>query len=233
MWQIPLQNRWGCGYIFDNKYINSNEAQIEVEELLGHSIDVNRTLSFDAGRYHSAWINNCIAIGLSAGFIEPLEATSIGMQAIALKNISKFNIDFKNPSKINNYNLLMAHLNDDIADFLQFHYFTKRNDTEFWKYYNDEANISKTLYPKLDDLKNKLEIKFRKTIFAPESYTTVGLGIKYLNKNKFIQRYDSFKKNMPDIDDYFEKLKQLRIKAKDRFLTELDYLKENRKKYEV
>jgi tryptophan halogenase len=233
MWQIPLQNRWGCGYIFDNKYINSNEAQIEVEELLGHSIDVSRTLSFDAGRYHSAWINNCIAIGLSAGFIEPLEATSIGMQAIALKHISKFNIDFKNPSKINNYNLLMAHLNDDIADFLQFHYFTKRNDTEFWKYYNDEANISKTLYPKLDDLKNKLEIKFRKTIFAPESYNTVGLGIKYLNKNKFIQRYDSFKKNMPDIDDYFEKLKQLRIKVKDRFLTELDYLKENRKKYEV
>lgn len=233
MWQIPLQNRWGCGYIFDDKYINSDEAKMEVEELLGTQIEVNKTLKFDAGRYHSAWVNNCVAIGLSAGFIEPLEATSIGMQAIALKNISKFNIDFKNPSKINNYNLLMAHLNDDIADFLQFHYFTKRNDTEFWKYYNDEANISKTLYPKLDDLKNKLEIKFRKTIFAPESYTTVGLGIKYLDKNTFIDRYDVFKQNMPDIDLYFEQLKQLRIKAKDKFLTELDYLKENKKKYEI
>jgi hypothetical protein len=127
----------------------------------------------------------------------------------------------------------MGHLNDDIADFLQFHYFTERSDTDFWKYYNDVNNISKTLYPKLDDLKNKLEIKFRKTIFAPESYTTVGLGIKYLNKNKFIQRYDSFKKTMPDIDEYFEKLKELRIKAKDRFIAELDYLKQNRKKYEI
>ena len=54
-----------------------------------------------------------------------------------------------------------------------------------------------------------------------------------MNKNKFIQRYDSFKKTMPDIDEYFEKLKELRIKAKDRFIAELDYLKQNRKKYEI
>ena len=129
--------------------------------------------------------------------------------------------------------MLVAHLNDDIADFLQFHYFTKRNDTEFWKYYNTESNISKTLYPKLTDLKNKLQIKFDGTIFAPESYTMVGLGIKYLDKIKYIERYDTLKEKMPDIDLYFENLKTLRIKAKDRFLTEFDYLKENRKKYEV
>jgi tryptophan halogenase len=233
MWQIPLQNRWGCGYIFDNKYINSDEAKIEVENLLGHSIETNRTLNFDAGRYHSVMIKNCVAIGLSAGFIEPLEATSIGMQALSLRFISKFDIDFRSPQRVINYNMLVAHLNDDIADFLQFHYFTKRNDTEFWKYYNTETNISKTLYPKLADLKNKLEIKFNGTIFAPESYTMVGLGIKYLDKIKYIERYDMLKEKMPDIDAYFENLKTLRIKAKDGFLTELDYLKQNRKKYEV
>jgi len=233
MWQIPLQNRWGCGYIFDSKYINSIEAQKEVEEHLGHSIEVNRTLKFDAGRYHSVMINNCVAIGLSAGFIEPLEATSIGMQALSLRAITKFDIDYKTPSRINNYNLMIAHLNDDIADFLQFHYFSKRDDTEFWKYYNTESNISKTLYPKLGDLKDKLEIKFRATIFAPESYTMVGLGIKYLDKNKYIERYDEMKQRMPDIDEYFETLKGLREKVKDRFLTEIDYLKQNRKKYEI
>lgn len=233
MWQIPLQNRWGCGYIFDSKYINSDEAKIEVENLLGHSIETNRILNFDAGRYHSVMIKNCVAIGLSAGFIEPLEATSIGMQALSLRFISKFDIDFRSPQRVINYNMLIAHLNDDIADFLQFHYFTKRNDTEFWKYYNTETNISKTLYPKLADLKNKLEIKFNGTIFAPESYTMVGLGIKYLDKIKYIERYDMLKEKMPDIDAYFENLKTLRIKAKDRFLSEFDYLKENRKKYEI
>jgi tryptophan halogenase len=230
MWQIPLQNRWGCGYIFDNKYINSDEAQKEVEDLLGHTIEVNRTINFDAGRYQSVMIKNCVAIGLSAGFIEPLEATSIGMQVLSLRFISKFDIDYRSSDRIFNYNMLIAHLNDDIADFLQFHYFTKRNDTEFWNYYNKDTNISKTLYPKLDDLKNKLKIKFRGTIFAPESYTMVGLGIKYLDKQKYIERYDIMKKTMPDIDEYFNNLKELREKAKDRFITELDYLKQNRKR---
>ena len=62
MWQIPLQTRWGCGYIYDNKYINESEAKAEVESLLGYDIKVNKLIEFDAGRYNSTWVNNCIAI---------------------------------------------------------------------------------------------------------------------------------------------------------------------------
>ena len=77
MWQIPLQNRIGCGYIFDKNYISENEAKLEVEELLGHPIQVVNTIKFDAGAYRKVWIKNCLAIGLSSAFTEPIEATSI------------------------------------------------------------------------------------------------------------------------------------------------------------
>jgi tryptophan halogenase len=77
MWQIPLQNRIGCGYIFETNYITAEEAKLEVEELLGHSINIVNNINFEAGAYREVWINNCIAIGLSSAFTEPIEATSI------------------------------------------------------------------------------------------------------------------------------------------------------------
>ena len=78
MWRIPVWGRWGNGYIFDDTLINSEQAKKEVEEVLGREIKVAKDIKFEAGALDKPWIGNCLAVGLCANFIEPLEATSIG-----------------------------------------------------------------------------------------------------------------------------------------------------------
>ena len=77
IFEIPLQHRVGRGYIFDSDYINEEQALKECEEYYGEKINVKKVITFDAGRYDKVWVNNCLAVGLSANFIEPLEATSL------------------------------------------------------------------------------------------------------------------------------------------------------------
>ena len=91
--KIPVQGRHGNGYIFCDKYTNTEKGKLEVEKELGHKITIGREFKFDPGRLDKVWIKNCVAIGLSANFVEPLEATSIGtsiQQAFLLvHNLSK------------------------------------------------------------------------------------------------------------------------------------------------
>jgi tryptophan halogenase len=84
MWQIPVLERKGCGYVFDDNFITPEQAQAEIETTLGRSIDPIRVLKFDTGRLENTWVKNCLAIGLSAAFAEPLEATSIHSTIVQL-----------------------------------------------------------------------------------------------------------------------------------------------------
>ena len=77
MWQIPLMDRKGCGYVYCDAYTTPDKAQEEIETILGQEIDPIRTIKFSSGRQESAWIKNCVTIGLSSAFLEPLEAISI------------------------------------------------------------------------------------------------------------------------------------------------------------
>lgn len=196
-WMIPLQNRWGCGYVFDDTYINSDEAKGEIEEFLGHKIEVNRTIKFKAGRYEDFWVNNCIAIGLSSGFTEPLEATAImvimfGLHAIMrMKQNYKSFDDFEFKKEYNNY---MSAVCDDTADFLQFHYFTKRNDTEFWQKVAKNPTKSKKLVDNIKSLskQNGFAHIEHTNVFVESSYMLVGNGIGYFDKSFFEDCYEKY-----------------------------------------
>ena len=96
MWQIPLQNRIGCGYVFDNNYITEEEAKLEIEILIGHPVTIVNNINFNAGAYEKVWIKNCLAIGLSSAFTEPIEATSIMNTINSLWGLNKIHF--------NNYN---------------------------------------------------------------------------------------------------------------------------------
>ena len=91
--------------------------------------------SFDAGCFEDTWINNCVAIGLSSGFSEPLEATSIWVQTTSLtfllKNINGI-ISIDAGAK-RRYNDAVKTMNSEIAKFLHFHYLTNRQDSNFWR----------------------------------------------------------------------------------------------------
>lgn len=196
-WMIPLQNRWGCGYVFDDTYINSDEAKKEVEEFLGHEIEVNRTIKFKAGRYENFYVNNCIAIGLSNGFTEPLEATAIMIIMIGLSSIINLNKKYKSFDDIEfkqEYNKYMSTICDDTADFIQFHYFTKRNDTEFWNKVTKNPIKTKNLVNNIKNLSNGMGLTttYYSNVFSESSYMLVGNGIQYFDKSFFIQCYEDY-----------------------------------------
>ena len=155
MWQIPLQNRWGCGYVFDDKYINVEQAKKEVEEMVGQEIKINKIIPFDAGAYITPWVKNCIAVGLSSMFTEPIEATSIWMIITQLRNLTSDTIHNLNTDEISDYNELISNTSDSILDFLQFHYNTDRNDTDFWKDYQKRTTLSPKMKKRISNWKRR------------------------------------------------------------------------------
>jgi tryptophan halogenase len=122
MWMIPTQERYGCGYVFDDRFISHEEAQKEVETKLGKQIEPIRFLKFDTGRLDSFWNKNCLSVGLSAAFAEPLEATSIHSTILQLNSfIFDYLKDTKeqtlNSGMINIYNRRISKMYDNYAQF--------------------------------------------------------------------------------------------------------------------
>jgi tryptophan halogenase len=196
-WQIPLQNRWGCGYNFDNSYCTIDEAKEEIIDYLGFEVKFGNPISFNAGRYKNVWVNNCIAFGLSMGFTEPIEATAIFNIINQISCVSKQNIlDYINGDRIfyKEYNEWIAKINDDVVDFLQFHYFTKRTDTEFWKSYFETSSKSIALIKKLKHWKTNQpnESDFVNESFGLANWLCVGSGISFFNKKYFVEYYEKF-----------------------------------------
>jgi tryptophan halogenase len=229
MWMIPLQNRWGCGYIYDDSYINEEQAKKEVNEFLGNDIEFNKVINFEAGRFEKAWVNNCISIGLSSTFSEPIEATSIFIQIYQLMAITKdFIVNYIDgvSDESTRYNKYVAGIGDDIADFLQFHYFTKRQDTEFWKTYYDRTQKSDKLIKKIENWKLQLptSFDFYQEPFSLNSWTLVGLGIEFFEKSRFIRRYKNYKLKDDIKLHHIQNIKNIN-NIKNKCFTQTDLLK--------
>ena len=143
MWSIPTQERYGCGYVYCDQFKSPEEAQREIETALGHPIEPRNDIRFDIGRLKEAWINNCLAVGLSSSFLEPLEATSIHGTVVQMMLFTgRFLND--DPRKMNSaaredYNRRVARQVDDFRTFINLHYVTQRQDTEFWKFVSREC----------------------------------------------------------------------------------------------
>jgi flavin-dependent dehydrogenase len=147
--KIPVWGRHGNGYIYDSDYTTADQAKQEVESELGKEIEVSKHFNFDPGALDKAWIKNCVAIGLSGSFVEPLEASSIGtsiQQAFLLMH----RLPNYNEQVINSYNKSFNDIMINIRDFIVLHYQTKKTNTDFWK---DASNLELP-----DSLQSKLEI---------------------------------------------------------------------------
>jgi len=142
MWRIPTSKRFGCGYVYCSEYIDSDAAKNEIYNTVG-SVDISREYSFNSGRLESVWLGNCLAVGLAASFVEPLEATSIHTLIIQITkfvfNHLKGEDTTVKPTSIRRYNRSTNKLYDDIRDFLIVHYKGGRDDSQFWKYMNSDA----------------------------------------------------------------------------------------------
>jgi tryptophan 7-halogenase len=136
MWQIPVRERVGCGYVFSSEYLSEDQALVEIESRLGHKVEPMRTLRFHAGHFPRVWIGNVMAVGLASGFIEPLEATSIGQmlgQLIMFGETVAQSEGVVPQSTIATFNHRNCLDWDGIRDFLCLHYDVRRRDTPFWR----------------------------------------------------------------------------------------------------
>ena len=200
MWMIPLQNRIGCGYNYDTDFITAERAKQEVEEYLGFEIEVGKTVEYNAGVYEKVWIKNCIAIGLSSGFTEPIEATSIFNALNQMYFLNKPYMEHfltnKNENLCRMYNEQTLTMNDQVLDFLYAHYITKRKDTEFWKTYLDTTQAPETLSTMLNKWNSEpLNVPdLNQNPFGLHSWYSIGTGLDFLNKDIFLDIYNKFDK---------------------------------------
>lgn len=130
MWWIPTQGRYGAGYVYSDAHTTPDQAKSEIEAALGYEIHPRNDIKIDAGRQHDAWIGNCVALGLSSSFLEPLEATSIHGTIVQLLMLSKWIAD---PAGRGLYNAAVARQVDDFRDFIRLHYVSERRDSAFWQ----------------------------------------------------------------------------------------------------
>ncbi len=136
-WRIPLQDRVGNGHVFSSKFTDHSAAtDLLMKNVDGRPITEPRLLSFQTGRRAAFWQKNCLALGLSSGFLEPLESTSIHLIQEGLVRFVALMPDRSfNPANALEYNRVMGLTYDRIRDFILMHYVaTRRDDTEFWRY---------------------------------------------------------------------------------------------------
>jgi tryptophan halogenase len=201
MWKIPVQGRYGCGYVFNKNLVSDEDIKKEIEDYIGHPVTFPTVFNFEAGAYDQVWIKNCCAIGLSSGFIEPLEATSIWVQIQTLRFfVQTFSGYLKGREDAVEYlNVNIQRMNKVILNFLYYHYITKRTDTTFWANFATDNIAPEGIKLLAEHLKTDLpdQVFFKKldsllgySAFSDQSWYSVGAGVKIFKPEVAQQQFE-------------------------------------------
>jgi tryptophan halogenase len=201
-WRIGLQHRTGNGHVYCSRFIDDDAAEkVLLDTLDGEQLGNPNKLRFTAGKRRKMWNRNCVAIGLAAGFLEPLESTSLHLvQSAAIRLVRLFPDRATDQATVDEYNRQSDFEWERIRDFIVLHYCaTEREDTEFWRYCKS-MELPATLQRKIDLWRSNGRI-FREDdeLFAEESWIQVFLGQGVVPK-----RYDPLVeiKSDPQIEQF-------------------------------
>lgn len=210
-WDIPLWSRSGNGYVYSNNFISDDEAEKEFRQHLSvdDSTNVNK-IKMRTGYQKNPWTDNCVALPLAGGFVEPLESTGL---MLVLASIRDFISVIKNNNgtvsridrKLFNKNIVGAI--DDVVDFVQAHYvLTDREDTDYWKHIKYNVEPTEGLIDKLHSLKvnpyaNTSGLNKSNYGFPLKSWESILMGLKPdIFKHKFREG------SSPELETFFNVL---------------------------
>ena len=200
IWQIPMRKRYGTGYLYSSRFTSDEEAREKYNSWLmdkfGVELQTDRVIKYKPGYYEDAWVGNCLAVGLSSGFVEPLESTGI---YLIIKQISDFatlnsNLNFLeyNRKRFNAVNRMGYEL---IINFICLHYNTNREDSEFWRH------ITNNKKEWVKDFEEKCKYEFLdvsslgdssvRFIWHLDSYIQVAHGLNMFDKDEMLKFIDS------------------------------------------
>lgn len=209
-WRIPLQHRTGNGHVYWNEFISDDEATRQLmDSLEGPALADPKQLFFKTGRRRKFWNRNVVAIGLSAGFLEPLESTSIHLIQEGITTlIELFPVERIDPLDLAEYNERMALNFERVRDFLLLHYVaTQRDDSEMWRYFR-ALELPDSLEEKIAAWTSRgYVIKYELGTFLPPSWIAVLLG-QNLHPEHYDPRADRY-----DLNEIADRLERVRIET--------------------
>ncbi len=234
IWDIGLTTRRGVGYVYSSKYSSEEQARQTLEDYVGPAInDLNiRKITIKSGHREIFWKNNCVAVGLSAGFLEPLEASALVLIELSAQMIAEQLPACREVMDIaaKRFNETFLYRWDRIVDFLKLHYILTKRDEPFWRDNRDPKTIPESLQELMQLWQYRspgdLDFTSNNEVFPAASYQYVlyGMGFKShqdwlqtnLNDQKFAQQ--QFDKNsratqqalatLPKNRELLEKIKQ-------------------------
>ena len=199
-WRIPLQQRVGNGYVYASRFLADDQAESRLLETLdGMVLAEPRHIRFAIGRTKQAWVGNCVALGLAAGFMEPLESTSIHLiQTAIIRLLAFFPYAEIDPVDVKEFNRQTASEYESIRDFLILHYkLSSRDDAAFWRYCR-HMKVPDSLAERLElFLANGRVQVSGDELFTRPSWVSVLLGQTGLPKG-----YDPLADKMPTAELY-------------------------------
>jgi tryptophan halogenase len=213
-WRIPLQHRTGNGHVYCSKFVSDDEAaSILLANLDGKPLADPRPIRFTSGRRDQFWSHNCVALGLAAGFMEPLESTSIHLVQSAIARLLSLlpgNLAHTADAR-ETFNRLSASEWARIRDFITLHYFANGRDGAFWDYCR-HMELPSTLAEKIALFREAgLLIREEEELFLDESWGQVMIGQGIMPDS-----WSPLADNVPgeDVGPFLESLaKSYRIKA--------------------
>ena len=186
-WDIGLHGRRGIGYVYSSRYTDDARAEQVLRSYIGPACEgLNpRFLKLNVGYREDQWVRNCVAVGLSAGFLEPLESSGIGlieMAAYLIAYLFPFNGDMAPAAKL--FNQLMKARFERIVDFIKMHYcLTRRTDTRFWIDNADPRTVPDSLQEKLAMWRcrppHRLDFVTDLEMYLPSSWQFVLYGMEF------------------------------------------------------